>query len=368
MGVLGPGRIASRAVRTAALLVAFSLGSCRAFPVGMYVPTPVLEALEPREADTSLAELEEGLARRFGPLPAAGTEPEHYWRIDGDEPRGPFGPERAGQELSGLAAGDLVLVKNPKAQALATTLTFARFTYYDHLGVLIERDGQLFVCDSWPSFHPFGQSDTFAARFRGGVRASELARFLAHYETLEVVRLPDAERNAALALAAEASLGQGLEYDPHHDPRDPRLSCSEYVRLLLERAGYDELPPPRSVTPRSDYRALLQLLGFPSDAFDVPEDLAALPGARTVALVSRHATRARLAAHRGAFARLHARFLAGARLDELLVVDRLRFLGYPPRVALFLRAAVACESTAALDDWESSLFAGATLQPELSTD
>jgi hypothetical protein len=325
----------------------------------MYVPAPVLEALEPRADEATAAQLEAELGKRFGPLPVVRTDPERYWRIDGDAPRGPFAPEEAEHEVSGLAAGDLVLVKNPKAQALATTLTFARFTYYDHLGVLIERDGAFFVCDSWPSFHPFGKSDDFAARFRGGARATEFGRFLAHYETLAVVRLPDERRNAALARAAEASLAEGIEYDPHHDPRDPRLSCSEYVRLLLERAGYVELPPPRAVTPRTDYRVLLQLLGFPSDAFDVPEDLAALPGARTLALLSRHGTHARLAAERGAFARLHARFQAGAPLSELLVVDRLRFLAYPPRVALFLRAAVAHAGTATLGELERCLLVNA---------
>ncbi|MEQ1893207.1 MAG: YiiX/YebB-like N1pC/P60 family cysteine hydrolase [Planctomycetota bacterium] len=337
----------------------FALGACRAFPVGLYVPTPVLEALEPRGADASVAQLDAELVQRFGALPEVATEPERYWRIEGEAPRGPFAPERAEHEVAGLAAGDLVLVKNPKAQSLATTLTFARFTYYDHLGVLIERDGALFVCDSWPSFHPIGKCDDFASRFRGGVRATELGRFLAHYETLAVVRLPDERRNAALARAAQASLDEAIEYDPHHDPRDPRLSCSEYVRLLLERAGYAELPPPRAVTSRTDYRTLLQLLGFPSDAFDVPEDLALLPGARTVALVSRFDTHARLAAHRAAFERLHARFQAGARLDELLVVDRLRFLAYPPRVALFLRAAVGYEGSVALDELERCLLVNA---------
>lgn len=346
-------------MRTAALLVAFALGSCRAFPLGLYVPTPVLEALEPRGAKASVAQLEAELVRRFGPLPEVDTDPERYWRLDGAAPRGPFAPAQAGHELSGLAPGDLVLVKNPKAQSLATTLTFARFTYHDHLGVLIERDGAFFVCDSWPSFHPFGKCDDFAARFRGGVRATELGQFLAHYETLAVVRLPDERRNAALARAAEASLDEAIEYDPHHDPRDPRLSCSEYVRLLLERAGYAELPPARAVTQRTDYRALLQLLGFPSDAFDVPEDLAALPGARTIALVSRFATRAGLDAEHAAFARLHARFQAGARLDELLVVDRLRFLAYPPRVALFLRAAVGYGGSVALDELERCLLVNA---------
>lgn len=321
----------------------------------MYVPTPVLEALEPRATDASSAELEAELLERFGALPEVELDPERYWRLEDAEPRGPFAPDRVELEVSGLSAGDLVLVKNPKAQSLATTLTFARFTYFDHLGVLIERDGAFFVCDSWPSFHPLGKSDDFASRFRGGVRATELGRFLAHYETLEVVRLADAQRNAALARAAEASLAEAIEFDPHHDPHDPRLSCSEYVRGLLERAGYAELPPPRAVTPRSDYRALLQLLGFPSDAFDVPEDLAALPGTRTVALVSRFATRARLEAHRAAFARLHARFQAGAKLSELLCVDRLRFLAYPPNVALFLQAAVglADASAARLDELES---------------
>ncbi|NOT29536.1 MAG: hypothetical protein HOP15_03700, partial [Planctomycetes bacterium] len=228
----------------APFFLALACSACRAFPVGLFVPDEVLAALaQPSRAE----ELDERvLAREIEALAGARIEPAaetdgSYWRLDGESALGPFSPAdfdaadfdaadsdavdsdaAAHPAAAGLASGDLVLVKIGRPQSLAITLTLEEFNFYDHVGVLVERGGRWLVCDSWPSFRLLGKADDFASRFRGGVRATPLSSFLGLYETALFVRLPDEERCARLAACALASLGEGLEYDPRHDPADPR--------------------------------------------------------------------------------------------------------------------------------------------------
>jgi hypothetical protein len=328
-----------------ALLV---LTGCRAFPVGLYVPDEVLTRLaETRYVeDLDEAGLARELAERAGrPLDPAPPSPARYFRLDLAPPRGPFAPAAfdvpGGEAAAGLCAGDLVLLVNPKAQSLATTLTFENFTFHDHLGVLIEREGRLLVCDSWPRFHPFAKASDFADRFRGGVRATPLGRFLAHYESARVLRPADPAGAPRLAAAALASLDEGIEFDPHHDPADPRLSCSEYVQLLFARAGLASPASPRAARPDAELHALLGLLGFPSTGFVVPDQFAELAGLEPVAWISRHPSAAAAHAKEAAFRVLHARARAGDRVADFLAVDRFRFLRYRANVRAFLRWAEA---------------------------
>jgi hypothetical protein len=327
---------------------------CRAFPVGLYVPGRTLDALERSTYDEDAA-LESVVAelRERGvshPAPAAG-EREAWFRLDREPAMGPFEPraaDRPGPLTAGLAPGDLVLVKNPKAQSLATTLCFTEPVFYDHLGVLVLVHGRWQVIDSWPFFSPLGCAEDFAARFRGGVRVTPLSGHLEHYETLLFVRLGDAERRAALAREALAALDEGIEYDPHHDPEDPRLSCSEFVQELLRRAGLPHPTVPRPVVDAGDLRELMGSLGFPTTGFLVPEQFLELPGARPVAWLSRHPTVAGARAVEVAFALLAARLRREGRVTDLLGIDRFRFLRYRRNVARFLAWA---EALAEAEGW-----------------
>lgn len=336
-----------RARGTARVCVLFFLtlacSACRAFPVGLFVPDEVLAAL----AQPSWAqELDERvLAREIEALAGTRIEPAvetagGYWRLDAEPALGPFCPADLDRcthsSTGGLASGDLVLVKMGHPQSLAITLTLEEFNFYDHVGVLVERRGRWLVCDSWPDFRLLGKADDFASRFRGGVRATPLASFLAPYETALFVRLPDEERSARLAACALASLGEGLEYDPRHDPADPRVSCTEYLQLLLERAGFEPPRVPRAVGEQAELRAVLAALGFGMGAFVAPDQFAELPGARSVAWISRHSSRAGARAIEAAFALLHARFRAGGRLADFLGVGHFRLLRYRSNVAAFL--------------------------------
>ena len=326
-------------------LAALALAGCRAFPVGVLVPDTALDALSDPGFEERLDEdeLEDELTRRagVGVRAARAGSRERYWRLDAEPVAGPLAPEafehaEEGRAGAGLMPGDLVLVKNPTAQSLATKLVLVESTLYDHVGVLVEDEGRLFVCDSWPRFHALVKAEDFADHFRGGVRALPLGDFLAQYETLLAVRLPDPARNARLAAAALDSLEEGIRFDPHHDPADPRLSCSEYVQMLLGRAGDASELEPRAVAQDGELRRALEALGFPTTGFLVPDQFAALPGARPVAWISRHRTRAGARAVEAALALLHRRSLAGARPAEFLAVDRFRFLRYRANVALFL--------------------------------
>jgi hypothetical protein len=344
MSCLQPEAPRARRSASARLCGALLLLSCRAFPLGFYVPGEVLDALGETHYVEHLDEaaLARELDRRAGVVvePAC-TERSRYWRLDREPVLGPLRCEDFDSSSSaasaGLASGDLVLVKNARAQSLATTLTFGEFTFYDHMGVLVERAGRWLVCDSWPSFQPFSKADDFADRFRGGVRGTPLERFLAHYETVLVVRLPDEPRNALLASAALASLDDAIEYDPHHDPTDPRLSCSEYILMLFERAGLAAPAAPRPVSQQPQFCALLRALGFPCKAYFVPDQFAALPGAESVAWISRHPTPGRARAVEVAFELLHERHEREGRIGDLLCAEGFGFLAYRANVAHFLR-------------------------------
>lgn len=345
------------ALASLALGLAWLVAGCRAFPVGIYVPDTVLDALEGSRYAEHLDEraLRRELEARAGKsLAPVDTDGRAYWRLDAEPELGPLAPAafdaRDGPATAGLASGDLVLVKNPKAQSLATTLSFAAFTFYDHMGVLVERDGRWWVCDSWPSFHPFAKAVDFADRFRGGVRATPFRRFLAHYETLLVVRLAGTEDGARLAAEALASLDEGIEFDPHHDPADPRLSCCEYVESLLARAGRPAALAPHPLTDDAELVRALLALGFPPAGLLAPDTFAELPGARPVGWISRHRTRAGARALEAGFARLHERFRRDGHVADLLGLDRIHLLRLRANVALFLRWSEAWAEARGLEE------------------
>lgn len=346
-----PLRALRRKARRARLaLLAGSLGlalACRAFPVGMYVPDRVLDALEhaayDEDADLGAVASELGARGVRAPAPPPG-ERAGWFRLDRAPVAGPFAARdlaRPGAATDGLAAGDLVLVKNPKAQSLASTLCFAEPTFYDHLAILVEVRGRWQVVDSWPAFSVLGCAEDFAARFVDGVRATPLARFAAHYETLLVARIGTDAQRADLARAALAALDEDIAYDPHHDPDDPRLSCSELVLELFARAGLPRPAHPRPVADAGDLKAVMAELGFPTTGFFVPEQFLTLPGATPVAWLSRHPTVAGARAVEVAFDLLAARLRREGRIADLLAIDRFHFLRTRRNVARFLAWAEA---------------------------
>ena len=333
--------------------------ACGTFPLSLYVDDDVLEEL----ADSRFRdEVDEGeiaaaLHRRLGgniervPLRGRG-----FYRAD-LAPGASF-PVAAvddlhGPEMTGLASGDILLAKNQKAQSLATTLAFEEFTFFNHLGLLAFEDDRAWVYESWPKLHLIGTSPDFVSRFRGHVKRIPLHDFLKRYEPVEVVRLPDAERNARAAMAARQSIERDIPYDPHHDPNNPGLSCSEYIEMLFfEEAGYPFTIAPCAFGRSASFARLSHSLGFRTSAYVVPDAFADLAGARVVGVLSRHRSLGEVQALRTAFAVLHARDDAdNAPTGNYLAAHPWRFLVYRAPTLAFLEwakgIARACPSLTA---------------------
>lgn len=336
-----------RIVKHARLALAVTpllLAGCRAFPVGLYVKSDVLDILERSEYEEDLPRAE--IAREMSALldyegGPAEIESRSFHRVDLEEAVGPF--QAAALEhcdhpaLAGLLPGDLVLAKNKKPQSLASTLTIEAFCLYDHAGVLAFEHGRPFVYECWPRLTFFPPARDFASHFRGGVRRTPLGTFLGRYETVEFFRLPDAEKNERVVRGARESLDEHIAYDPRHDPDDPALSCSEYILyLLVDKAGYAVDLTPYRVTDNASMRAAMTSLGFRTDAYLMPDSFARLPGATSVGMLSRHDSLSKVVATRCAYEALHHHFATHTELGSYLTVDRWHLVRYRKNVEDFL--------------------------------
>ena len=350
--------------RVAILALAAALaGGCRSFPLSLVVPDATIETLErsdytedplPRALDARLRDgFGVGLARHAAPAPG-------IRRLDAHGAGGPYRPPEltaaAHPAITDLRTGDLLLAKNKKPQSLGQTLALAEFTYYDHLGVLVRDGEELFVCESWPRLRLLAFADSFAERFQGGVQRVPLGDFLERYETVELVRLsperfgPDF--GPRLGAAARASLDAGIRYDPHHDPGDPALSCSEYVTWLIEDVlGHELALRMVETTPNPSMRTLLDSLGFRPHAYVVPDSFRELAGSRTVALFSHDRSGPAHLGRRAAFRTLFEHFRRNTEVGSYLTVDPLRLVRYRRNVEAFLECAAAfAEAHPALDE------------------
>ena len=333
------------------------LSGCRAFPISLLVPNETLDALETSEYVENLDpdEMDSLMAERFGlDTSAAPKKPRGVHRLDFTPESGPHRAEKLNSAYhpatAGLHSGDLLLAKNGRPQSLGQTLTFKKFTYYTHMGILAREGGRFYVFESWPRLHLLAATDNFAARFRGGVQKVSFNEFLERYETIEVVRLPQrifgADIGERLVAAAKESLDENIRYDPHHDPDDPAMSCSEYVSYLLEdKLGYTLALSRRQVTENTSMRRLLSSLGFRTDAYVVPEAYRELPHAQAIALLSHQPSRA---AHLGkfyAYQALHEHFVANSSISSYLGIHPLRLVRYRTNVENFVNRAILYAET-----------------------
>jgi len=334
--------------RVAAPALALVAG-CATFPASLVVPSDALDELARRPTTVEALderEVARGVRAVVGdaapPLPLASRR---VHRVD----RAPVGRGFLPREARGadsvwtrdLATGDLLLAKTPGARSLGSSLALAEATYYDHVGVAVVEGGRVRVYESWPELVLVGPSPSFAARFRGGARRGPLSAFLARYEVVEVVRVLGEGRRAELGRAARASLDEGIVFDPYHDPDRPELSCSEYALHLLERAGWEPAaaadgPELCAPTANASVGRVMRALGFGSRGYLAPDAFARVPGARRVALFSRHATRAETFALRDAHLHLWRRLGDGGRVADLLAPHPWRLMRYRANVRRFL--------------------------------
>ncbi len=353
-----------RALLRSVLLLGL-LGGCQTFPISLFVPDETLATLEHSEYVEKLDqdELETLLAQHFGLLAATRSQDDKgVHRLDSMPESGPHRNEELNSAFHpatrGLRSGDLLLAKNSKPQSLGQTLTFEDFTYYSHMAILAREGGRYYAYESWPRLHLMAAADQFAERFRGGVQRVPFADFLERYETIEVLRLSrdsfGADIGERLSDAAKDSLQENIRYDPHHDPNDPAMSCSEYVSYLIEdKLGRSLTLRRRTVTQNPSMQSLLSSLGFRTDAYVVPESYSELPDTETVALYSHQATHASYLGKRYAYQALHEHFVSNSSIASYLGIHPLKLVKYRRNVKDYLRWAVAYSEAHAGEDPDS---------------
>ena len=352
-------RFASTAVARLAPILALAGGvaiaGCGNLPVSAFVPQEVVRGLSQGQYVEDLDHaavaraVEEATGYGAGPRRVG---PALFRRLDRVVPGGPWNAQRFAERrgadaerLAGVAAGDLILAKNPKPQSFGSSLALDPFGYYDHVALLSFEDERAFVYESWPRLVLFGSAPKFAGRFRGHVRRVPFAAFLARYETLVFLRWPEIESQRLVDAARHAARDR-IPYDPYHDPENPALSCSEFLVYLLEQAGAASLPQAWSTTRNSSVRAVIEALGFAAPAIYAPDGFAHMPGVKCVAVISRLANLGELRAREAAFELLYDRLApqsgpqAGAaqveRMGSYLAFDRWRLSRYRRNVELFL--------------------------------
>lgn len=265
-----------------------------------------------------------------------------FHRLDLGEVRGPFRPEALDPAespgMAGLASGDIALARGGSPHAFGVAMALEEFCFYGHVGVLALEDGRFWIYESWPNLDASAASADVVSRLRGTVWRIPFSDFARRYETVEIVRLPDAARNASIAPGAHATLGEGIVFDPHDDPNDLALSCSEYVIDVVNRkAGYDlDL---RRVALKSDpsLRRLATALGFRTESFAVPDAFAEVPGARSVGTISRYPTPSAALARRLADEFLYQHFRKTGKLGNYLAFELQGYLRYRRNVQDFVK-------------------------------
>ncbi len=318
-------------------------GGCGTFPLSLYVDEAVFDELERTNLRTDVSDFEiaAGMSDRLGyEGERVSFLGEVYHRVDraGIEPFPPSEVDDPGSPtVAGLVSGDVILAKNPKAQSLASTLAMMEFTFYDHLGLLAIEDGGVFVYESWPKVDLLCSASDFVSRYRGQVRRISLSDFLERYETLELVRFPDPARNLAAVAEARDSVTRDIEYDPHHDPNGPELSCSEYLEMLLvEGGGYVWKCPRRAVGRNLAIDRTSKMIGFRTPDYIVPDVFLDFPGVRQVGVISIHSSSSEVLAIHEAFSVLHARDHPDAPAGNHVTVHPWHFLVFRDETLAFL--------------------------------
>jgi hypothetical protein len=257
-------------------------------------------------------------------------------------------------ELAALVRpGDLILGAKSSPTATLLRMSMDEYSFYTHSGVVDVRDGKVVVSHSTGRFQLLRNTTRLLGKVTGTVEACSLATFLEEYDEVMVVRLPDPERNARLvALSLEAERDR-IPFDPFFDTNDPTaMHCSEYTLRTLRAAGYTEPLPLADRTPNRSFSDLMEKMGITTETFVVVDRMTDIPGARTVAVLSRLGSRAASLALRDALHVLHDRVTADPflRIGDLVSCDSEQLLHYAPAADLYLRAALGLAESSPTGD------------------
>lgn len=256
-------------------------------------------------------------------------------------------PSIHAQLIDQLRDGDMVLCARDDPVSAVQRLTTVEPTYFLHSGTIEivekQRDGrsvrEAVVWHSTGAFDFLKLSPHMLGKVRGEVRSTPLDEFIRNYDALEIIRLPDESRNVQMVEACRRLHDAHVAFDPYFDCVDHReLCCTEFTAVVIEQGGYTfDLQP----APRTANQAISDLLtGW---NVTVPGVIMAgqfekLPGATTVAVISRYGRLETYLAFRDASQLIHERVASGqAEARDFANLDREHLGHFSPRMQLFMR-------------------------------
>lgn len=301
-------------------ILLLALASCRA-PISWIAPSQAIDSLL---TDTLPAfdedALEERVHARYGDHLERVKWMESGWRVL--------------QEVE-LQTGDLILVKNRKAQSLATSVGLAEATWFDHSGMIEVTEEGAFVIDSWPAVELLVDVDTFVDRFQGGGRVQTITDFLSDYHHAYVLR-PQSGGELAVA-RAKGLVEAGLEFDPRHNPTNPAMSCVELLEYGLERT-LRWVP----VSEVEDVSRVRLALGWDVNGFLTPDLFLEQADLVPVGEFGRHRSSVEARALREVWFEIHRYSQRpGSSMGDWIGFDRFFLFGWKPRVKALLEWSVA---------------------------
>lgn len=256
-------------------------------------------------------------------------------------------PEVRAQLIDQLRDGDTILCARDDPVSAVQRLTTVEPTYFLHSGTIEIVEKQRDRCRSreavvWHSTGAFDflkLSPHMLGKVRGEVRSTPFDEFIRNYDALAIIRLPDESRNIRMVDACRRLHDAHVAFDPYFDCVDHReLCCTEFTAVVIEQGGYAfDLRP----APRTSNEAISKLLiGW---NVTVPGVIMAgqferLPGATTIAVISRYGRLETYLAFRDASQLIHERVAAGqAEARDFANLDREHLGHFSPRMQLFMR-------------------------------
>lgn len=249
--------------------------------------------------------------------------------------------------LSELRDGDLVLCARDDPVSAIQRLTTVEPTYFLHSGtiqIIESRAGgkprrEAIVWHSTGEFDFLKLSPHMLGKVRGRVQSTPLDEFVRNYDALAIMRLSDPARNSRMVEACIRLHDEEVEFDPYFDCDDhSRLCCTEFTAAVIERGGYEFSIQP---APRTSNRVMSDFLmawNVTADGVLMAGQFESLPGAQTIAVISRYGRMETYLAFRDAARLLHERVAAGeAQPRDLTNLDREKLVHFSPRMQLFMR-------------------------------
>lgn len=272
-----------------------------------------------------------------------------YHRIDlpanSDAPT--LSAETHAQLLEQLRSGDIILCARDDPVSVVQRLTTIEPTYFLHSGTIevVEKSNrgrtirEAVVWHSTGAFDFLKLSPHMLGKVKGDVRSTPLEAFIRNYDALMIIRLPDADLNARMAAVCRRLHESNVKFDPYFDCVDHReLCCTEFTAVVIEEAGYDyDIQP----APRTSNAAMASLMigwNVTVPGMIMAGQFERLPGAATIALISRYGRLETYLAFRDASMLVQERVLAGrAEARDFAALDGKHLGHFPPRMQLFMR-------------------------------